>query len=729
MDEADDDSIAQPVTLDAPGVMVGKPDPAMLFPTGTSFMPYAVLHNVSASSVSATLNITTNSASGHPTTQSLDTFSFAPDQSVQVDMSRYFGAHNPLPDGYAQLSLSYNGRYRDLIFDTGSADQSGTYVFQVMPSGEAPTASKIISYWTTDGDSSTMFSVWNYASQPQDATLVLYYSGGQYRIPIHLEARQSFNLDMMTLLKSRMPDSDGNLIPTYIASGSAMLIGPGGELDKLTVVLSASGYNVRNATCFPMCINCGGVVSITVNSVSLGINQTAQATAEVDLADGSELEEGGDWTISNSAIASINGVGTVTGYVAGSAVITFTMLNVPPGTVICYQSDEDVCEDEDWSGEGGATVYDLTPVINSITSDTWNAGVANPNITISGQHFGTNKPTIKLSDSTIGISITSYSDTQIVATMTPPASTPNETVDVSVTNNGYGSNAFNGNGSGDSPTSSQQTATVKAETPSISLNRKALTTIQATGTPAGGAFSYSTAAITGNTNAKIAFASGASDTSNPNDTTLTDPANPNSNGSPSAGGLLSITASYQTSGGTATDTFQVPTFGLSCYYTALQSDWGTAPNNCSTLKYNGTLYSGSETNPNGLTGTFCTSFIIQASLIQGNAALNSGQLIQYNPDTQLFGVVSQVVGSDGSPVSAGKTLARDKTIIPGKGVLVDLDRIGTGILANDTGSAIVGYRFDMYEGTGQSVCSGYNNIESIASCSPAASGCPNKSLQ
>ena len=59
--------------------------------------------------------------------------------------------------------------------------------------------------------------------------------------------------------------------------------------------------------------------------------------------------------------------------------------------------------------------------------------MANPNITISGQHFGTNKPTIKLSDSTIGISITSYSDTQIVATMTPPASTPNETVDVSVT--------------------------------------------------------------------------------------------------------------------------------------------------------------------------------------------------------------------------------------------------------------------------------------------------------
>jgi len=139
-----------------------------------------------------------------------------------------------------------------------------------------------------------MISIWNYAAKPQDVTLVLYYSGGQYRIPIHLEARQSYDLDMMTLLKSRAPDPDGNLIPPYIESGSAMLVGPGGELDKMTVVLSASGYNVRNATCFPMCINCGGVVDVTVNGVSLGIPQTAQASAEVDMADGSQLEYGDD---------------------------------------------------------------------------------------------------------------------------------------------------------------------------------------------------------------------------------------------------------------------------------------------------------------------------------------------------------------------------------------------------------------------------------------------------
>jgi len=385
-------------------------------------------------------------------------------------MSRYFGPHNPLPDGYAQLSLSYDGRYRDVIFDTGSADQSGTYVFQVMPSGEAPTANKIISYWTAEGDSSTMISIWNYAAKPQDATLVLYYSGGQYRIPIHLEARQSYNLDMMTLLKSRAPDPDGNLIPPYIESGSAMLVGPGGELDKMTVVLSASGYNVRNATCFPMCINCGGVVDVTVNGVSLGITQTAQASAEVDMADGSQLEYGGDWTISNSAVASIDGGGTVTGYVAGDAIITYTVLNAPPGTVICYQSDDNVCEDEDWSGEGGVTVYDLTPVIDSITYDTWNAGVPNKGVNINGQHFGANLPTINLSDSSIGITITQHSDTQIVATFTPGANSPTETVNVSVTNNGYGSNAFNGGGV-DSGTSGQQTATVDA-IPAVAPNIK-----------------------------------------------------------------------------------------------------------------------------------------------------------------------------------------------------------------------------------------------------------------
>ena len=96
--------------------------------------------------------------------------------------------------------------------------------------------------------------------------MTLYYFGGQYRIPIHLDARKSYNLDVMELVKSQVPDADGNLIPSNITSGSATLVGPSGsELERMNVVVSASAYNVRNATCLPICINCGGLTSLAID--------------------------------------------------------------------------------------------------------------------------------------------------------------------------------------------------------------------------------------------------------------------------------------------------------------------------------------------------------------------------------------------------------------------------------------------------------------------------------
>ncbi len=41
-----------------------------------------------------------------------------------------------------------------------------------------------------------MITLWNYKLTAQDLVLTLYYSGGQYRIPFHLDARQAYNLDM-----------------------------------------------------------------------------------------------------------------------------------------------------------------------------------------------------------------------------------------------------------------------------------------------------------------------------------------------------------------------------------------------------------------------------------------------------------------------------------------------------------------------------------------------------
>ncbi len=214
-------------------------------------------------------------------------------------------------------------------------------------------------------------------------------------------------------------------------------------------------------------------------------------------------------------------------------------------------------------------------------------------------------------------------------------------------------------------------------------------------------------------------------TSNPDTVTLQSPAG---SGAPTPGGLETVTAQYSVNGGTATDPFQVPTFGMSCYMISLESDYGTPPNSCSSTRIHGVLYQGSITNPGGLAGTYCSSFIANVHL-QGSGQLNSGQYVQYQVASGHIVIVPSITGHDGTPVVAGQTVARDLAIIPGIGVLVSVDGVGSNLLANDTGGAIVGYRLDLFNGAGRAACAGYANPVGVSACAPAQASCPGSALQ
>jgi len=266
---------------------------------------------------------------------------------------------------------------------------------------------------------------------------------------------------------------------------------------------------------------------------------------------------------------------------------------------------------------------------------------------------------------------------------------------------------------------------VQIQLSTVTLSRQSLTVVQATGKPSGGTFAYSTTPVSGSNFAGIDFASGVSASDNPNLTNLTDP---DGNGAPTPGGLESVQAQYTVNGSISSDSFQVPTFGMSCYMIALESDYGTPPNACLSTTIYGVHYTGALTNPNGLIGTYCASFIGNVYL-QGSAQLNSGQDVQYNKNTTKIVPVSVIRGSDGTPVVAGQTVARDKAIIPAKKVLVDVDQVGSGLLANDTGSRIVGYRLDLFNGAGKAACDDFENPIAVAACSPAQGKCPGSALK
>lgn len=114
------------------------------------------------------------------------------------------------------------------------------------------------------------------------------------------------------------------------------------------------------------------------------------------------------------------------------------------------------------SAQTTVSVVDSTPVLTGIDPSDWTAGTT-AQVTFTGQYFGTNAPTLSFSPGTgISYTLSSYNDTQIVASVTVASGTPDEQVAVSVTNNGYSGSSFSGTSAGESPTSPTVYATVHA---------------------------------------------------------------------------------------------------------------------------------------------------------------------------------------------------------------------------------------------------------------------------
>jgi hypothetical protein len=310
------------MVLNAPGVMLGKPGPAMHFPADTYFSPFSLLHNVSGRPLSVALSLTASVPNASPATRTVDQITLLPDQTLQVDYSKYFSKDKPLLDGFGALSVAYQGREGDLLFQAGSMDQSQSYVFEVTTTVQAQSASKTICYWSLEGDTDSMIAIWNWSSAAEDLVLTLYYSGGQYRIPIHLDGRQAYNLDLMDLVRSQVPDAKGNVIPSTITSGSALLASTQGEMASISVATSAAVYNVRNATCSPVCGTCNGAISVSPQPTPVGLipSSTMQLQPQIRMnTGGTEYLAGGAWSSSNTLISTVNSTGLAQGIAAGSS--------------------------------------------------------------------------------------------------------------------------------------------------------------------------------------------------------------------------------------------------------------------------------------------------------------------------------------------------------------------------------------------------------------------------
>ncbi len=261
------------------------------------------------------------------------------------------------------------------------------------------------------------------------------------------------------------------------------------------------------------------------------------------------------------------------------------------------------------------------------------------------------------------------------------------------------------------------------------------------------AFTYQANTVTGS---NAATYSTSDSNANPN---AGDIKAPTITGAPQPGGLAELSVSYTCQAGdTVTKKFQVATFGLSCYMITDENDFirpappptptptpdpaasptptsspTPAPSptlNCSSYRIGDTRYTGVTTNPTGLPpGDYCTAFLADVRL-QGSGLSRNGTKVHYVSGTNpnwVFEVVDEFTGADNTALIPNGSVARDRSIVP-RSTRVKLQ--SGDFVANDTGGAIIGYRLDVFGGTGRAACASFQNRIEVGACTPGTATCP-----
>lgn len=449
------------ITVAASGLMLGRPMAANHFPDGTNFTPYGYLRNTTSRpmpvQLQATLAMGGMDMSGSPSSLNEPLhLQLAPDETRRIDLaalSRRLGED----DSEGQMlnwSAAFTGQTGDLVMTTGSTDQTGTYVFQVIPQRVGPSAGQQLPFWSTAGGSDTMISLWNPTATTQNVILMLRTSDGKhsYSVPVSLPPQASSMVDIAMLRAEGMPDPDGNLLPPDADRGSAMLMpagipkpGPDGRIKvpntgfwHMEVVMSEGVFNVATATCCVDCSQCCGYNNgQIVGDSSFGISGRGDYGMTVEDCSGQLLDCTADagWFSSNTAVTSyaglVNGNASFTGAGVGNADVTGDdFMNIPIGkgedcTCGCPQGDVE-----------GMMPIQVQPVITSISPAQGLIG-SSAQVEIDGMGFTGSSVAVTVTGSGGSTSGTQpVSDSEIDFTLGLTTSPSPTTIQISVTVDG-----------------------------------------------------------------------------------------------------------------------------------------------------------------------------------------------------------------------------------------------------------------------------------------------------
>ncbi|MGH9481422.1 MAG: hypothetical protein ACRD1L_04965 [Terriglobales bacterium] len=331
---------SQNSTFDSTGIMVGTQAADMHFPAGTSFTPYLVLRNTTTQPLPVRLAANAELDTG-PRDLPLGALVLAPYETRQLDMGAILRA-SPLNglNGYVNLRTTFAGSPTDLLQESGSVDRSLNYVFEVPPRLERASGPGMLNYWSANGDTDTMITLYNYGEAPQDVLFTLEHQEGSYEMPVHLAPHASMSFSVAQLIRSGVPDRKGNTIPISIVQGGARLAGlTGSHQEQLTVAVAAGIFNSRTGTCSYACFYCDGgeFIDITPDSFDLPWNDASQLDLTVTFAQGDveDYTSQASFSSENTSIATQSASWTTGAAIGGTLVDGFVTVEAGDEQLNC----------------------------------------------------------------------------------------------------------------------------------------------------------------------------------------------------------------------------------------------------------------------------------------------------------------------------------------------------------------------------------------------------------
>jgi hypothetical protein len=388
--------------------MVGGDHQMMGFDPSTNFAPYALVRNSGDTPLQVAAEIRVGGAD-FPSNVALPPLKLNPHEARALDLRA------PLPKeftGVINVAFRYFGVPDQLQIATGSVDNSGSFVLAVKALAPTPSRVRQIPFWSLEGATDTMFNFYNPSATAEDLSIIFYFAGGKYTLPLHIDGNGSAMFNISEIIRKQQPDADGHVIPMSIQHGGLEIMSSKGPTTTFSTISVISTFNVITATCgVDLCDKCDDFVDfwLDLHTFSMAVGDSLQMTSHGQWGDGTiyDCTSNTNWSSSDSNVISIGGIWNgyeilimATAISPGSITIDGFMPTTREGAS-CFVSGQcdDVTFDDGAEGDSVAASVSCDSVTRGNTV-TCTASAGGPSFTTnswkftdSSSHIATGSPT------------------------------------------------------------------------------------------------------------------------------------------------------------------------------------------------------------------------------------------------------------------------------------------------------------------------------------------------